>query len=93
MPFDLVYLPQPDEALDRLAADPGQDDLLRAVEYVLADLSENPTSPRLGSKTWAVQRTGVVHSTPVRRDGWQIVWKVLSSSELEIIFIGPEHPS
>lgn len=87
----LLFLDQPLKQLEFLEADPDRSDLLAAVDDVLDRLAGDPGDRRLGTIDMVMKLAGPAHITPVRHYGWHVVWRVAGSSDLQVVYIGPEN--
>jgi len=94
MALELNFMPQPLAVLEALIEDPDRQDLAAAVETVLDQLEIDPGDPTLATTNFVTERYRHVRSTPVRRDGWVVIWQLATTGDqLDIVFLGdPERP-
>ena len=75
MRYELLYRPEADEALDRLAADSAMGKILDAIDDTLDELEDDPFERRLGTIAFRTAEGAGVGATPVRLDGWYVLWR------------------
>ena len=95
MAFELNFMPQPLTVLEASLEDPTRQELADAVEAVLDQLETDPGEPTLGTTNFVTEGYRHIRSTPVRRDGWVVIWQLgTTGDQLDIVFLGdPEQPS
>jgi hypothetical protein len=86
--YEFDWRREADEAMDALEADPGMSSVVAAIERTLDLLEDDPFSPRLGTIQFQTPEFGGVCATPVRVDGWYIIWqRGPESGILDIILV------
>jgi hypothetical protein len=75
MPYELLYWPAADEALDKLENDPAIAPARRAVDRTLQRLAADPFSPRLGTTAFITEELGAISATPAGLDNWYVLWQ------------------
>ncbi len=75
MSYELHYVPEADAALDRLAADSAMATVFDAIDSTLDELEDDPFERRLGTISFQTAEGAGVSATPVRFDGWHILWR------------------
>ena len=75
MSYELLYRPEADEALDGLAADSAMAKVFDAIDSTLDELEDDPFERRLGTISFQTAEGAGVSATPVRFDGWYVLWR------------------
>lgn len=88
MPYELLYWPAADEALDKLENDPAMAPARRAVDRTLQRLAADPFSPRLGTTAFMTEGLGAISATPAGLDDWYVLWqRGAEQGVIEIVLI------
>lgn len=75
MSYELRYSPAATATLDRLEADPTMAKALDAINDLLDQLEDDPFDRRLGTASFQLPHQEGFCATPVRYDGWYVIWE------------------
>lgn len=74
MPYELVWMGEADEAMERLEADLALEGALAGIHRTLGRLELDPFDPRLGTRVFLSEEFEHVRATPARTGDWWILW-------------------
>lgn len=86
MPFELLWLPEADEAMARIEADGTLDAVRRSLVRTLGRMELDPFDSRLGTRQFRTEGYEHVRATPAGFDDWWVLWR-LGDDEGTVIVI------
>lgn len=71
---ELFWLPEADDTMGAIEAEPERADILRALRRTLGRLELDPDDPTLGTRMFASKEFEHIRATPARVGDWWVLW-------------------